>query len=247
MQRDESSRPHGSALQTLLPGARPTVVRVSACTRPRGHIGGDFYDLLPFDSEHLGVFIGDVSGHGPVVGPVAQATRELMRQQARRFGAGDPASMLLTLNRALCERLPKNTFVTAVFGILHTPSGAFRFVRAGHCRPIFLSEGTAVELAPEGIALGLDPGSLFRDHLETERVVFRHGERLLLYTDGLVEGWHPQKGAFGPERLAASLCARASRPEDDACLAGILGDWRIHLDGTPPSDDVTVILMHHAG
>jgi sigma-B regulation protein RsbU (phosphoserine phosphatase) len=244
--RDDSLRTIGSSLHTLVPAGRPSIVRVSACSRPCGGAGGDFYDLLPFDRDHLGVFIGDVAGHGPLIGPVAQATRDLMRLQARRFGVGDPAAMLLSLNGALCERLPPRTFVTAVFGILNRPSGALRFVRAGHCRPLLLADGVVTELAPEGIALGLDPGPIFRDNLATERVVFRRGERLLLYTDGIVEGRHPQNGPFGAERLAASFIAHSDHRGEEECLGGILRDWRLHLAGTLPTDDVTAILLHQA-
>jgi serine phosphatase RsbU (regulator of sigma subunit) len=241
--RDPSPRSQGTTLQTLVRGGETAIVRVSACARQCGSAGGDFYDLLPLDSEHLGVFIGDVSGHGPTVGPIADATRDLMRLQARRFAAVDPRAMILSLNRALFERLPRSTFVTALFGILHRPSGAFRFVRAGHCRPLLFEEGEVSELAPGGIALGLDPGRLFSDSLETERVVFHSGSRLLLYTDGLVEGWHPEQGIFGPERLSTSLRNAAAEQGTEACLTRVLCDWRRHLDGTPPADDVTVILL----
>jgi len=246
MPREESPRVRGSSLLALSAGALPILVRVSACNRPCGHEGGDFYDLLPFDRDHLGVFIGDVSGHGPQVVPVARITRDLMRLQARRFGVSDPASMVQSLNRDLCERLPPSTFVTAVFGILHRPSGAFRFVRAGHCAPLLLGGGAPRPLSPAGIALGLDPGPLFREHLDSERVVFRRGERLLLYTDGLVEAWDPARGAFGRDRLALSFARHATEEGEERCVSGILRDWRRHLGDAEPDDDATIILLHGA-
>jgi len=246
MARESSPRARGSSVIALSAGALPILVRVSACNRPCGREGGDFYDLLPFDSDHLGVFIGDVSGHGPLVVPLARTTRDLMRLQARRFGVSDPASMLRSLNRDLCERLPRGTFVTSVFGILHRPSGAFRFVRAGHCPPLLLAGGAARPLSPQGIALGLDPGPLFRDQLESERFVFRRGERLLLYTDGLTDAWHPDRGAYGRERLALSFARHSREPGEEACVSGLLLDWRHHLGDAEPEDDATVILLHGA-
>lgn len=246
MARNDLTRPIGASLSVLTDGAGPSVVRVSACTRPCGESGGDFYDLLPFDEEHLGVFIGDVSGHGPHVGAIGEITRDLMRQQARRFGAGAPASMLISLNQSLFSHLPRNIFVTAIFGILHRPSGAFRMVRAGHSRPFLVRDGEVREIDTDGIALGLDNGELFRESLETERIVFREGTRLFLYTDGLVEAEDPSGGEFGLDRLRASLQTHDAVLGEEAFLAGVLGDWRAHLSGLGPGDDVTVIGLHRA-
>ena len=246
MARHDIPRPIGSSLSVLTRGAGPAIVRVSACTRPSGESGGDFYDLLPFDEEHLGVFIGDVSGHGPIVGEIGAITRELMRQQARRFGAGAPAAMLVSLNQSLFSHLPRNIFVTAVFGILHRPSGAFRMVRAGHTRPLIVRDGEVKEIDSDGIALGLDDGALFRESLETERIVFRDGTRLLLYTDGLIEAEDREENEYGLARLRTSMESHAGVHGEEAYLAAILGDWRRHLDGDPPEDDVTVIGLHHA-
>ena len=246
MPRSTISRTRAGSLSALTPGAGPAIVRVSACTRPCGDAGGDFYDLLPFDSDHLGVFIGDVSGHGPLVGPIADMTRELMRQQARRFGAGDPADMLSSLNQMLFEHLPAHIFVTAVFGILHRPSGAFRFVRAGHCRPLFCDDGVVGACSSNGIALGLDNGEIFRGSLETERWVFRNGSRLLLYTDGLTEALDRAEEEFGVEGLTASLKTHHEVAGEEAFLSAILRDWRKHLAGSDPQDDVTVIDLHHS-
>jgi len=222
------------------------VVRVSACSRPLGRAGGDFYDLLPFDPDHLGIFIGDVSGHGPHVDPIANVTRALMRQQARRFGAGDPQAMLVSLNQNLFDQLPRHVFVTAIFGILHRGSGAFRFVRAGHSSPLVTRSDKVVPLSPGGMALGLDNGPLFQRSLEVERVVFREGTRVLLYTDGLVEADNDCGVHYGLERLTKSIQDHTSLHSEDQFLSAILCDWRQHLCGRAPSDDVTVIGLHHS-
>ena len=245
MGRFETSRTSSSSLSLLATGVTTPVIRVSACSRPQGESGGDFYDLLPYDEEHLGVFIGDVSGHGPHVGEIGALTRDLMRQQARRYGVTDPSAMLASLNLSLFDHLPKHVFVTAIFGVLHRPSGAFRFVRAGHTPPLLVTEDRVEETRADGIALGLDRGTLFTSSLRAERLVFREGDRLLLFTDGLTEAEDASETQYGTERLERALTTYRSIDGEESFLTAILRDWRQHLDGQPPEDDVTVIGLHH--
>lgn len=243
MGRFENSR-SSSSLSLLATGITTPVIRVSACSRPQGDSGGDFYDLLPYDEEHLGVFIGDVSGHGPHVGEIGALTRDLMRQQARRFGVTDPAAMLASLNLSLFDHLPRHVFVTAVFGVLHRPSGAFRFVRAGHTPPLLVCEDRVETTRAGGIALGLDRGAVFTKSLRPERLVFREGDRLLLFTDGLTEAEDSNETQYGTERLGQTLLDYRSLRGEEQFLTALLRDWRRHLDGQLPEDDVTVISLH---
>ena len=95
-----------------------------------------------------------------------------------------PAEVVRELNRRLFLRDEANPFFTIAYGVFDQSQGAVRLVRAGHPFPLLLTaDGTLRTLKPEGYAVGLFPGS----DIATEEFRLEKGDRLFLYSDGLVD------------------------------------------------------------
>lgn len=201
-------------------------------------VGGDLYDVVN-TATGVRVIVGDVRGKGLPAVRTTSAVLTSFRHVAPQ--AQVPlAEVAATIQRELTTAgvLRREDFVTAVLCELR-PDGTLDVVNCGHPPPLRLSPGAALqELGPsvEAPPLGLGTAPV------TDSFVLADTERLLLYTDGLVEG----RDAAGTFVDLADVGARLADPslslEDslDALLAAV----RAHV-GSVLEDDVAVLLMQH--
>ncbi len=218
-----------AALQrTLLLDSLPEVPGVDLAARylPSADdvVGGDWYDLVPLPSGRVSLVLGDVAGHGLSAAAVTAQVRHALRATLLRDRG--PGAALAELNRLLTALLP-GEMATAVVVELDPAGGEVAVASAGHL-PV-LSTATGFLRAGRGPALGIvdDAG-----YAET-RLQLAGDERLLLFSDGLVE----RRGQAVDVGLAA-LEAAAVRGGGD--VSAVLDAVLAALD-PPGTDDVTVL------
>lgn len=226
---------------SILPQAMPRLARVTLAARyrPMAAVAGDFYDFLEFDRQRLGVLVADVSGHGVPAALIASMVKVALAAQEGQ--AERPAAVLAGMNDALFGRLG-GQFVTAAYLFIDERVGLFRYAAAGHPPMLRLARsGRDVrELEKNGLALGFAHPA----HYQELEQPLEGGERLLLYTDGLVEAANAADDFFGLERLKIVLAAGAALPLEaaaDALLRSV-DAW----SGQPASDDQTLVLLDNA-
>ena len=207
-------------------------------------VGGDFYDFLPFADGRLGIVIGDVTDKGVPAALVMMATRTMLRTAAQEKAS--PAEVLVRVNDLLFADIPAGMFATCFYALLDPKSGRLRYANAGHEPPFRQHVGSATELWATGMPLGMMPGTCYEEHEAT----LTPGERLLFYSDGLVEAHNARHEMFGFPRLKALL----EEHSDGASLIDILLDElkRFTGEGWEQEDDVTLVtlqrtLEHHNG
>lgn len=180
-------------LQTsLMPSSLPRVpgVDVACGFRPAGYgheIGGDFYDVFPVRDDCWMVVIGDVCGKGAEAATVTALARYTLRAAAIRDGA-DPCSMLARLNEALLRQRGDARFVSAVCAFMEPLQGGgvtMSVCVAGHLPPLRIGPDGVVQRVGGGAGTVL--GVWEQADLEQERVELAPGERLVLYTDGVLD------------------------------------------------------------
>ncbi len=104
---------------------------------PCDEVSGDFYDFIRIDETHLGISIGDVSGHGIEAAMVMGMAKKALQIFARD---GCSAKEVLALaNKDLGRDLLEGTFVSAAYGILDTAKRTFVFARAGNNPPFLVN------------------------------------------------------------------------------------------------------------
>ncbi|MGW4808955.1 SpoIIE family protein phosphatase [Kitasatospora sp. NPDC004272] len=195
-------------------------------------VGGDWYDALPLPSGQVLVCVGDVAGHGIEAATGMVALRNALRGLAAT-GAG-PAQLLAWLN-SVTHHLTDNVTATAVCGLYDPEHRRLRWARAGHLPPVLLRGGSA-ECLPQvdGILLGV----IGRADYQESEIELAPGDRIVMYTDGLIErrdqGLHTSLANLvalseaAPRAGAAALDAHLDHllrfsgadTDDDTCLVG---------------------------
>lgn len=194
----------------LLPKLCPTDLQhesAAALNRMCGTVGGDFYDFIRINDEQFAVVIGDVVGHGVRAALMMAQIMGFMRTEPQRRSR--PVEAVTELNRMLIDLGDRTGSVvpcTLFYAVIDTPTGIGFFVNAGHPRP-YLCNGTdciPLYLANKNLVLGVE------EFLPEEDChTFVEGERLVLFTDGLIEATGPDRELFGEKRLfeVISQCA----------------------------------------
>lgn len=168
----------------MLPKRMPPIEGFDAAVlfRPAGFVSGDIFDVRRLDDRRVSFFLADAVGHGV---PAALLTMIIGQSlaQARTLDAAlsSPGRVLAFINDAMCERETDTPrFATAVYGVLDVDSGEMTIAGAGHPSPLLLSEGETIPAETSGPLLGIFAGAEFDEF----RTRMRHGQTLLVYSDG---------------------------------------------------------------
>ncbi len=162
-------------------------------------VGGDFYDLFETGPGTIGIVIGDVSGKGLEAATMTSVAKNTIRAYAYQHAS--PALVASLTNEAVVKVTGESAFVTAFIGILNKRSGRLAYCGAGHPPALIRrADGGIVRMDTRCPAFGV-----FRDlSYEDSFVDLAPGDRLVLYTDGVIEARRNGE-LFGEERLAALI------------------------------------------
>jgi len=194
-------------------------------------IGGDFYDAA-FTPRGLRLIVGDVRGKGLPAVQLASVVLGCFRETA--FAEADLEGLAAALNRRVTAELGEEDFVTVVL-VEFGPQGWLRLVNCGHPPPLLVQPTGRRLLEPRQptLPLGLDPAPV------VEQVRLGPEDRLLLYTDGLVEARAADGRQFElDERVEACLTAATL----DRALDGLVGLLSAHA-GDRLDDDLALVLL----
>ncbi len=224
----------------LLPPTAVCTDRVSLAgmLEPWDEVGGDAFDYALNDGR-LQVALFDAMGHG--LGAALLATLAVGAYRNSRRARLDLGQVYGTIDRAIAAQFGGEQFVTGVLLDLDVTTGALRWVSAGHLPPLLVRHDRQVRL-PEvrpatPLGLGFTPGPPAVHGLQLEP-----GDRLVLYTDGVVEARRLGQ-FFSDERLADFVVrASASGHAGPEVLRRLIRAVLEHQDGVL-QDDATVLLL----
>jgi serine phosphatase RsbU (regulator of sigma subunit) len=203
-------------------------------------VAGDLYDFIRFGKGRLGLFVADVSGHGVPAALVASMLKTALTIYGLTYGS--PAGLLKELNRVFCGRF-EGEFITAACAVLDADFQRLTYSAAGH-PPLLLWHASASEVRQveqNGLPLGLRASADYTDIT----LPFAPGDRLAMYTDGVVETESAAGKEFGHERLGKVLALPKS--DVDECLRQALSSvlaWRGHEN--KQNDDFTLVIAEYA-
>ncbi len=206
-------------------------------------VGGDYYDYYKVGGHHSILLIGDVSGHGVAAGTMVGAAKAGVYPLIHE-GVTSPSEILNSLNETMRATAQQSLLMTMACLSLDARTGRLIFANAGHVLPYLLRQQAShwVMLEAYGLPLGK---SINSDYLESAiDITLEVGDRLFLFTDGLIEEESPSGEAFGYERLEQIL--NAHRDADPEILRDrILEALARHCRSTAFSDDVTLVTVTH--
>jgi phosphoserine phosphatase RsbU/P len=227
---------------SILPDAAPKVPGFHAAFRyaPMTAVAGDFYEFLPISPSGLGIIVADVAGHGVPAALVASMLKVAI--SSSNGNLNHPGKMIAGLNSTLCGQA-KGQYATAVYAYLDEASRMGCYSAAGHPPPLLWRKATQrlLPLREGGLLLGVRSNEAYPE----EEFWLEAGDRLLIYTDGLVEATSPDGLEFGKVRLEEFIRSHTHLSVDQ--FAGQLLEevlaWPGSNNKRAQSDDITIVVI----
>ncbi len=193
-------------------------------------VGGDFYDVTRLE-DCVAVVVADVSGKGVSAALLASVLQGAIDPQLRQ---GLPLHQIVEgMNLYVYNKIVGRKYATLLMMKLYD-NGELEYINCGHVKPLLYSDGVIRCLDNENFPVGLLSPVTFT----SARVQLRDGDRLLLFTDGVVEAEDRDGEFFGNERLEAALGSEFSLGMLFASLDAYRGE-------TPLSDDCTALILRY--
>jgi sigma-B regulation protein RsbU (phosphoserine phosphatase) len=194
-------------VQSLLPSPGNPVHGITLAWeyQPSLTLGGDLFDVMTIDADHLGLYILDASGHGVAAALRSASLMTFLRAEnmLQLLGSYDPAKVLFEANR----RFPLSAdgdYFTLWVGQLHLPTGSLSYASAGHPGAMLSSaEDPSRWLTTASFPLGFDPSARFT----CDRVSLKPADRLFLLSDGIYEVPSPSGELWGRDRFQETIDA----------------------------------------
>lgn len=198
--------------RALLPSSIPQLpgFSIAGAWQPAKNIGGDYYDVFPLGEDELVLIVADVAGKGM---PAALLMASLQATTKAYAGLTSSSSELCErVNRAICGGITSGRFITFFYGVINARKRTFTYTNAGHNPPLIVSrDGTCRNLETGGAVLGIFADAAYQE----EAIELVEGDRLVLFTDGVVEAEDPRGKEFGDDRLFTAVTASANASAAD--------------------------------
>jgi len=206
---------------------------------PCDEVGGDIFNFLRLPEDRVATYMVDVSGHGF---PSALVTVSVSQSLHPVNGSWNPAVVLQRLDREYpFERFERYFSIVAI--VIDCRKRELIYSNAGHPPPILVrADGSARMLENRGAIIGFGDFSPY----EEERISLRSGDKLWLYTDGVIEVENLSGDMFGTERLLEHLRVNHNKSVGE-CVEDLYK--RLMEFGVPgiQKDDITILGIDYQG
>lgn len=213
-----------------------------AMMTPAREVGGDFYDFMMPDPEHLWVVIGDVSGKGIAAALFMAVTRTFLRAFVQEEKS--PGKVLARVNNELARNNDANMFVTLFCGVVHLPTGNFRWANGGHNLPFLTEAAGEPEFLPR--TKGTLVGALEDMRFDEAELSLHPGDMLYLYTDGVNEAMDENDQLFGNARTREVLL-KFRLSDCISLVSGMTDELAKFTQNAEQSDDITMLALRYFG
>lgn len=222
---------------------------------PSQYISGDTYNIFRLDEDHVGLYQIDVSGHGVTAAlfsvslsqmlNVNTSHNNLLKTSLKKppyYKINSPVKVMSLLNEE--QFFAKHEiFFTMVYMIINVKTGEMEYTRAGHNPPVILRKNGVVDQPLGGsIPIGWD----FERDDTVIKIKLHKGDRIFLFSDGILEAQNVDKDLFGEERLFNVLKSNLANNLDTT-----LNDTIIHLSQYTGSlkfeDDISILGVTYLG
>jgi two-component system, sensor histidine kinase ChiS len=228
--------------RNILPTELPKVDGLHFAVRyiPSSNVSGDFYDYHVKNGSKIGVIIADVAGHG-----VPAAMISSMMQMAYSFSKlkrDEPSEILADINTIL-GNYPLEIYLTACCLLIDMETHTIRFSNAGH-PPLLVYRKSDNELMPYTV-FGRPIGMFDDAEYTTKEFTLKVGDRIIMFTDGIIEAWSPKHEIFGDDRFYELIREYGYLNADDFAdqIVKAVYEWTDVNPDRGLSDDVTLVVM----
>lgn len=207
---------------------------------PCATLAGDILNVFWLDEDHLACYVLDVMGHGVAAALLSFTLSHFLSPQGNRgLTAESPAQIATELNRRFPFDTERQQFFTFLYGVLDTRNHTFQYTSAGHPPLLHLpSNGTPQISRATGFPIGVmeDPG------YENHTLSLQPGDRLYLYSDGVIEAGENRNCAWGVPGLAEFVQQHRHLPLPET-LDHIVTEARTRHGAATLPDDLSLLAL----
>ncbi|MFW5770231.1 MAG: SpoIIE family protein phosphatase [Spirochaetota bacterium] len=226
--------------QSIIPKCPPVIpgFSIAATFIPMQSIGGDYYDFHVLDHQHVGILMTDVFGHGLGAALIASMIKIVFYMQ--RTCADNPVQFLMEMNHTLSNTI-ENLYLTAGYAFIDRDKGTIAYANAAHPPMVIYRRNTEelIECKPRGRLIG------WLEDIETECIVqtIQTGDRIVLYTDGIVEAHNERHELFGYDAFYSLIAENSHLPP--SLFTDFLFDQLREWTGNPDQfqDDASIVVV----
>jgi serine phosphatase RsbU (regulator of sigma subunit) len=227
------------------PGAHAVfTATVSGVTSPARIVSGDLYDFFAYTNSEIGLLCADISGKGISAALMMAHLRALLHGRLQPCGdirqRPEPPALVSALNSDCWARFGGHRYATLFYGEFDARTNILRYVNAGHCSPIYLTEtGEPIKLAAGDLPVGLFSEVEYQEL----RVTLPKGSAMIVYTDGVTDALNSHGEDFGENRLMRACRALPMGASADAICELLLSEVLEWSAGVKQHDDTTILVL----
>jgi len=206
---------------------------------PMENVGGDLLDIIRIGKNNYGFLIADVSGHGVPAALITTMAKVFFNSHTE-WGI-TPGEV--------CKRVHDDInkfigdlyyYLTAFYGIINLETSEFKYTNAGHQPAIIYRHNTSTieELHSTGTLIGI----FNEPQYETKTVKLEKGDRILIYTDGIIEAKNNEDKFYESERLYEYVANKSHLPPKEF-VDGLIKDVEDFCGDNPPDDDRAILYI----
>ena len=230
----------------LMPNAYPAFpdvpdIDIFADSLEIEQIGGDYYDFFRIDADHIGIVIADIFDGGKAAAMYMVAFKIYLKSNVMMDDSVE--ERIESVNDLLCWENANNLCLSAWYAVYEISTGNMKIVNAGHEKALHLS-GDKVFSHDENISflMGVMPGMKYREF----EMKLEPGEKLLLYTDGVINAKNSDGEIYGKERLIDALKETKGKTSEET-IALLQMDLQDHVGIATLSEDATFLCLERMG
>lgn len=220
-------------------------LNISGSYHPATECGGDWWGRFTAPDDREFVLVGDAMGHGASAAMLtamaytcASVVAEMIHAARGHEIPCSPKTILEQLNRTITEALSGKVLMTFFVAALDPRRGKMVYANAGHNPPILMRR-KSLAITGASDPLGVSVDSTYEEH----SLDLRPGDRLVLFTDGLLECRSPAGQPWGRKNLVKEVKALPPSANVDEMRERLLARAFAHYGSRPIADDVTVVVL----
>jgi len=196
----EQMRLAGIIQRRMIPKSAPKMPQldIAAAYKPCFEVGGDLYDFIKLDEHTLAIAIADVIGKGIPAALMMSSFRGMIRAYAdgghRRHSM---AEIIQKLNATACYECRDGEFISLFYAIFNAKEKTITYCNCGHEPALLSREGKIRELKRGGLVFGIMKNTVY----EIETIELKVDDRILFYTDGLIDAVNFDGKMWGIQNL----------------------------------------------
>lgn len=213
-------------------------VKVEYIYLPSEMLSGDMFDIFNIDESHIGFYISDVVGHGVTASIMTMFVKQTLASISNEFAS--PSEALSYLHKNFLDlNLEAENYFTIFYGVFNTETKELSFVNGGHNSiPMLIRGSEIIKLEGSGYPImSLFPKVSYTEH----KIRLEKDDRLILYTDGLIEAKNKENELYGYERLQSAI---ENNMEKDSSIISYIKEDVDEFRYKELDDDFTLIQLN---